>query len=511
MPDPRRWLLPLLLLFSAMPATAQAPVLPPEAADKVVRILRTTNLAQTNRYVCEALEFRNVNPYNLINFFWAAVMREEGGIYSFVHPTEERGYLVVICPEYQLPSLRELAARLDRPRLHSGPGSRYIYYRMRHRNAANPAFLATASFYLGDSGTLIPDIETNSVQIFDAPAGAVAMETAFRDILDQPLPQVEVAVRIYEVDVNNDARLGLDYQAWKNGPGRLLAGRARTAEVLNMDNARPVRSNAAGGGVYLNYPSAFFDFLVVKGKARVLSEANVSAIHRAPALVTAGEQISYLAVDETAGVRTVEEKTGPAAVAGLVFPSTGDLVAGGNIRLPWRTPAVDGQHPIRQFPQQNRAIDSRIASVETGISLAVVPTIGRESVTLELDLSVVNHLGYDGRGVPLLGSRQMRESISVAAGQEVIFGGLMRERQIQQTRKMPILGSLPVIGYLFGGETSTQQRTLVVAALTPKPVVGASNMTEAALGTMRRAAGDDAIVLPRTEFMFEQNFGRTAQ
>ena len=497
-----------LFLAAFSSALAQPPAVPPRPDDDtLVRVLRTTNKAQTNKYVCEAFRFENINPYNVVNFFWAPLFREEGGIYTFVEPGKERGYIVVICPEYQIEMLRRLAAELDRPQMSSAPGSKYIYYRLQHRNIADPFFRATAAFYLGDSGVLIPDVETNSVQIFDAPDGATKMEQAFKEILDKPLPQVEIHVKLYEVDVNNDARIGLDYITWKNGPGALLGQFEAAGEYFNMNNSGHSHNNVRGSGLYLSYPSAFFDFLVTKGRATVLSETRISAINRAPALVATGDQITYLTSDNI-GDQTITEETKPLAVAGITFPSDGDGIAGGNVRYPWRDPSIDGSYPVAQFAQQNRPISSRIRTVDTGISLGLVPTIGTDMVNVQLELKVVSQLGYDGSGTPLLGSRQMRDAVALIYGEEVIFGGLTRERRIQETRKMPFLGSLPVIGYLFGGEVSTNQKTMVIAAIEPFLIVDSNNVTEADRATIRRETGEEVVVLPRSEFMFEQSFGR---
>ena len=39
---------------------------PTVAGESLVRVLRTSNKAQTNHYVCDTLEFRNINPFNVL-------------------------------------------------------------------------------------------------------------------------------------------------------------------------------------------------------------------------------------------------------------------------------------------------------------------------------------------------------------------------------------------------------------------------------------------------------------
>ncbi|MCL5271177.1 MAG: hypothetical protein M1457_11675 [bacterium] len=484
---------------------------PPQ--DNLVRILRTSNKAQTNRYVCEAFEFKNVNPFNLINFFWAVTSREEGGIYSFVKPGEERGYIVVICPEYQLDTLRKLARDLDRPQLNSAPGSAYITYRMKYRNISDPQLLAVAAFYAGATGIVSPDVPTNSVQIYDAPQGADETAAAFEEILDKPLPQIEIGLKVLEISVNNDSAIGLDFVAWKNGPGKVLAQWQAIGAEANISRTGQAHFNTRGSGIYLDYPSAFFDFLVEKGKANVLTQTKLAAVNRAPATLTTGEDILYYAVSDNSTVATpgtdrlVDGATTPVAVGPVTFPTQGRVVSGGNLRYPWRR--SDPNYPLAQFPQDSRPIQSIVKAVDTGVSFVVVPTIGEKTLNLDLNMKVIDIRGYDGAGQPLLNSRQVADSMVVTPGDEVIFGGLIRDRRVQSVDKVPVLGSLPVLGYLFGHETTLSQKSVVVAILTPRVVAGSDNLTAQDKSLIKKQLGEEVLVLPRTEFGFEQNFGAT--
>jgi type II secretory pathway component GspD/PulD (secretin) len=442
-----------LLALTLAQTTEAAPPLggPGNENERTVKVLRTTNKAQTNHYVCEALEFKNVNPYNVVNFFWAVVSREEGGIYSFCDSDEkgeykDNGFIVVICPEYQLESLRQLARDLDKKGLDSGPNSKYTYYRMKHRNGSDPNFLSVASWHIGSSGVLAPDIETNSVLIYDATGGADYAESVLKDTIDKPLRQVEMGVKVYEVDVNRDGTLGLDFQAWKNGPGKglfsfrydgaTISFRDRNGNVVSAKGSYENRSS----GFYGDYPSAFFDFLAAKGKAQTLTDTKVLAFSGETAAMTAKDEILYHRVTDD-----------PAAL----------------------DRNVKGEILLRE-PQELRQ------SVKVGVDLAITPTIGDESIKMVTKLQASSIQGYDGKGVPIIsGPFTLENTTSVPNGVEAYLGGVTREKQVKTTRKVPVLGSIPVLGYLFGGEISTNQKTMVVASVRPMLVKEASNVTAA--------------------------------
>ncbi len=68
-----------------------------------------------------------------------------------------------------------------------------------------------------------------------------------------------------------------------------------------------------------------------------------------------------------------------------------------------------------------------------------------------------------------------------------------------------MLGSLPVVGYLFGKETNTLKKTMVVTAVAPVRVKNSFNTTDADQKLAKQAKGEEVIVVPASEFCFEQS------
>ena len=468
------------VLLLSLPASGQeATTYNNSDKESLVRVLRTSNKAQTNKFVSEVLEFENVNPFNIVNFFWAATSREEGGVFTYKHPDAPGGLMVVICPEYQLESLRQLARDLDRPGVNSAPGSRYTYYRMKHRSATDPGLRSSLALWVGPQGVLLPDVETNSLLIFDAPTSADDAEQALVEFLDVPLEQVEVAVTIYEISVRNDAALGLDFEAWKNGPGKALVQIMATGEYIAMRNQDTRKSNASAGGVYFAYPSAFFDFLVAKGKGRVVTSTRLTAVNQMTSELSSGDRILYFKENETAQLQTATGQT--------VF----------NREMNAQTLAVESAGAAYEFATSGpRPRPGSVASIDTGVTFAVRPTIGQETIGLDVFLTVANVMGYDSSGAPVVSTRQIADTLSVRDGEEVMFGGLTRQRQVQTARKVPILGSIPILGYLFGGETTMQQESLIVTSVRPVRITGGTNRTPADGHLADKASGRTALVIP---------------
>jgi type II secretory pathway component GspD/PulD (secretin) len=444
--------LALLLSFSATAGLAQEGAA--QSKDRVVKVLRTSNKAQTNDYVAAVYNFENVNPYAIINYFASGLIREAGGIYSFLGPDGASGKVLVIAPEYQLETFSEMAEQLDVKDLTSAPGSAYKYIHLDHRSAVDPGFLDVLRQYASFNSVVLGDVETNSVFIWDSHSGANYAEEAIKNILDKPAQQVVVEVKIYEISSTNDGRLGLDYEAWKNGPGRsLFEVGSSGAYFRHWDPDFRNTRTQYGNSVLIDYPSEFFDFLVEKGRAKALTRTELAALTNEPATLFVGDSILYFR---------------------------------------------------EYFDSGNRQVEVAVQNVNPGVSLSFTPTVGTEMVNLDLAVKVVNHLGYDEHGTPKTGTRTIEQEVRAGDGEEVMLGGFSRMRTISEVQKIPVLGSIPVLGYLFGGETESVENTTVVIALRPKIKDALTNYTDEHDAVAQQVAGTAKVSIPETPVGFDQ-------
>ena len=74
--------------------------------------------------------------------------------------------------------------------------------------------------------------------------------------------------------------------------------------------------------------------------------------------------------------------------------------------------------------------------------------------------------------------------------------------RLQSTRKMPILGSIPVLGWAFGGENSSVKKTVAVAVL--RAVRLQSGVPADMERVIQQVSGNDVTPLPQDEFGFDQ-------
>jgi len=61
--------------------------------------------------------------------------------------------------------------------------------------------------------------------------------------------------------------------------------------------------------------------------------------------------------------------------------------------------------------------------------------------------------------------------------QTIIIGGLTRDRSSESTQKIPLLGDIPLLGFLFRSRQKTIEKQNIILALTPYVVDGPADLT----------------------------------
>ena len=109
---------------------------------------------------------------------------------------------------------------------------------------------------------------------------------------------------------------------------------------------------------------------------------------------------------------------------------------------------------------------------DLGILLHVTPSIGQDmrTITLALKPEVSEKKTDDTFGgevtLPRFTERHLETSVVVDSGETVMLGGLMKDTTSKTTTKVPVLGSLPLVGALFRKEDSSAERSNLLIFVT---------------------------------------------
>lgn len=135
-----------------------------------------------------------------------------------------------------------------------------------------------------------------------------------------------------------------------------------------------------------------------------------------------------------------------------------------------------------QTLNQAAAVVYKVTYKEVGVKLSVIPfLVGRDTLHLVINAEV-SRLGRDfvvgldtnnnPITVPSTTRRTASTEVLVRNGQTVVIGGLKLLETRKEENKIPLLGDIPLIGWLFSSERSTTAETEIYFVITPiiKPV-----------------------------------------
>jgi len=130
--------------------------------------------------------------------------------------------------------------------------------------------------------------------------------------------------------------------------------------------------------------------------------------------------------------------------------------------------------------------NTQIQYRSTGITLNVAPRISSAGiVTLEVAVEVSTPgAGADGlAGSPPINRAVVNSTMIVENGASLVIAGLIREEDTKTRTGIPLLGRIPILGWLFGNTTNSRSRQELLVLLTPHVIhtTGAAQETSDAV------------------------------
>lgn len=143
---------------------------------------------------------------------------------------------------------------------------------------------------------------------------------------------------------------------------------------------------------------------------------------------------------------------------------------------------IVNQIPILKSTVQGTGANSdviqNIDRVDVGIKLKLTPHVipGRQvQMVLNPSIEAVIDPGPSGTAfAPTIAKREVSTVVTVADGRTIIIAGLTREDKRKIEKRVPILGSIPLLGWLFRSKNDSAERTNVLIFVTPRLLPDAS-------------------------------------
>jgi type II secretory pathway component GspD/PulD (secretin) len=309
-----------------------------------------------------------------------------------------------------------------------------------------------------------------------------------RESFDIPLPQVKIEARMEILDRNALEQIGIQW-------GGAAVGRSGSLALVGQG----LQSGTVQGQGVPTIPGV------------LLPDGSV-LIDRTPVQLGRGSFTDFPNPNTTlSGFLPISQSTGLPLGGNLInlpisaLPTSGALPAAGlafgivaqkfNINLALQALAQQGKTRTLARPEivtveNNKAIMSlgeeipyatvssagtQIQFKEALLKLEVTPTVIREGELNKIKMLVIVENNSRGREVslgnsgnpPAINKRRAETLVLIQEGHRLVIGGVVNSRDANTVRKVPILGDMPLIGWLFKQKETSEDSSELVVFVTP--------------------------------------------
>ena len=367
-------------------------------------------------------------------------------------PDERTNNLVVLANQQDTQEIRQLISRLDQE-TPKGKSTLHVRY-LEHARAEELAKVLSGIMSgkakapqrtqqpqagaAPEEVTITADKATNSLVITASPQEFKELEEVIQK-LDMARSQVMVEALIAEVSLEKALQIGVDWRV--------------------MD--QPVEGSVRGfGGTDFGLISGvqkgtLSDPGMLLGVTRGFITIGGQQIVNLGALIRAFQKDTDVNVLSTPHILTMDNEKAKIIVADNVPILKTDLT----------TPLAASTSTA-----SNIAVSRTFEYKDIGIQMEITPHISKGSmVRLEISTEVSNITAIDptNPGFVTTRKRQANTTVVVESGQMVVIGGLIRDDRTDQSNRVPCLGNIPGLGWLFKTYSGSKNKTNLLVFITP--------------------------------------------
>lgn len=402
-------------------------------------------------------ELKYVRAHDLMPFVRGAVKRfdSQSRVQSVDYSSGGKQFLVVSTGNLFLPWVDKMVETLDYPsakvdasgaRIDGDGISRWVYCPV-HRGSTNMQKALEQVFTsAGGEGASFYHAGSNTFYFKSSKSQGEAYLSLLK-MLDRPVPQLEVKFNVYVIADNDFRELGLDYLAWKNGPGAQLLSTGFNFGDTSMDfdslradafekilGFMPTATNGAGGILVApNIDATFLRMLAQKGRAWTASSGSLTLINSFdPAANDTGEGVFRLKFSPQ--FQNLVKDDDQTVTIGALAESTFEF----ELFAP-------------------------------SINFTADPSEGKLTLMSNWSLTINSLAEVDNTGNASMESNSFSGGLTLDTGVERLIGAFDKHVKVKQYIGMPFLGDIPVLKYLFGSESTVDSKIKVFVTMTAIP------------------------------------------
>ena len=284
---------------------------------------------------------------------------------------------------------------------------------------------------------------------------------------DKPPQQVAIEARFITISQDDLKDLGAEIKQMNAVPYHEPSNHAKVKTVNMLTSLAAIGEGAADGVGLINFSGVLenrtFDILISaisrKTSAVTLSVPRVTVMNNRPARIRKGEKLYYF---EEYDLKTVDNKS-----TNVIGNTT---AWSDNVLVPSGTPT---ELPIGLTFDVNVNIGNDGKTVMLGLKPEIVELLKWEDYITSGDddddddsSDSSSDSGLSQIKLPHTYEKSVVTTVGVASGQTVVLGGMLENNKQKTVKKIPLLGDIPLLGYLFRHEEVIQKPTNLLIFVT---------------------------------------------
>jgi len=291
---------------------------------------------------------------------------------------------------------------------------------------------------------IVPDKATNTLVIMAEREDYKILESIIKQ-LDVPRAMVYIEALIMEVNATKDFKLGVEWSGVKD-----------TGHITGLDGSKSAGFVSSGTGVLSSLTSTAVTAGTLLGLPPGFSMGIVGAgikigdviFPSIGAMVQAYKTDADVSILSTPQLMTLDNEEA-------------EINVGSNV--PYIT-RQDSTATSTQYPVNYNTYEYK----DVGVTLNITPHINEEDfVRLKISQEVTKVTSGAEKATPTTLKRTAKTTVVVKDGETIVIGGLVGDSTDDGTNKVPFLGEIPILGWLFKAQTVKREKTNLYVFLTP--------------------------------------------
>ena len=310
---------------------------------------------------------------------------------------------------------------------------------------------------LSKRGTVVVDPRTNQLFVRDTAPHLEEVRRLLQRI-DVPVPQVLIEARIVEADDTFSRNLGVRLGgssgyprqvggsgAYATGGGLGITSSTGPGGTVNTGTAAPggqgtiTSPSVISNANFVNLPAAAIGGFGAAGAALTLFNASLSR---------------FLSLE----------------VSALEADGRGKIISSPRVITADKVKAVIEQGTEIPYQEGTTAGNTAVQFKKATLRLEVTPQITPEGAIF-LDVKVnKDSRGQETLSGPAIDTKNVQTQVLVDNGGTVVLGGIFEQQERNTVTKVPFLGDIPYLGYLFKNRSTVSDRKELLIFITPRVV-----------------------------------------